>query len=79
MGHYTKGFVEQSIVYDMQLLYIVALSSNNVSGGRSVLFDPEDQYYNSDECYSLSKINKYKVVEYRSNRYRGKIAFDSGG
>ena len=49
---------KQSSSDDRQLLGIVASSSNDVSGKKSVTFSPEDRYYDSNEWYALDKIDK---------------------
>ena len=74
-----KDFVKQSSVDDMQLLGIASPSSNDASGNKSVTFDPEDLYYDSNEWYALSKSDKYKVFKARSGRNGGKKAYNSGG
>ena len=74
-----KDFVKQSSTYYRQSLGIFALSLKNTSGNKSVLFSPEEQYYDSNECYALSKSNKEKVLKAHSVINIGKKASKSGG
>ena len=43
---------------DRQLIGIASLSLDNDSGNKGALFAPEDQYYDSNEWYALSKSDR---------------------
>ena len=43
---------------DRQLIGIASLSLDNYSGNKGALFAPEDQYYDSNEWYALSKSDR---------------------
>ena len=64
---------------DRQLIGIASLSLDNDSGNKGALFAPEDQYYDSNEWYALSKSDRYKVLKTRSGRNGGKEASKQGG
>ena len=72
-------FVKQSSADDGKLLGILASSTNNSSGNKSVPFSPKDRYYDSSEWYTLSKSDKDKVLKARSGRSVGKKASKSVG
>ena len=79
MCDYIQEFCKQSNAVDRQLLGIAALSLNDASGNQSASFSPEDQYYNSNEWYALSKTDKDKVLRIDSGRNGGKKANKLGG
>ena len=58
-----KDFVKKSSADNSQPLGIVELRTNNASGNNSILFPPEDHYYDSNEWYVLSKSDKDKVLK----------------
>ena len=74
-----KYFFKQSSTDDRQLLGILASSTNNVSGNKSVTFSPEDRYYHSNEWYALSKSDKDNFLKVRKRRNVGKKASKLGG
>ena len=57
----------------------MAASTNNAGGTKSVIFPPEDCYYDSNEWYALTKNDKEKVFKSCSNRNGGKKSTKSGG
>ena len=63
-----KDFIKQSSAEYMHSLGIVDSSSNDASENKSVTLDPEDHYYESNEWYALSKIDKDKVLKERIGR-----------
>ena len=72
-------FVKQSSADDRQLLGIEASSMNNASGNKSVIFPPEDHYYDSNQCYALSKSDKNKLLKVCSGINVVNKAYKSGG
>ena len=74
-----KEFLKQLSVDNRQSLGITAPRPNNDSGNKSVTFTPEDRYYDSNECYALSKNEKDKVLKAHINRNGGKKSTKSGG
>ena len=69
-----KDFAKQSSADDRQLLGITTLSLNEASGNKSVSFDPEELYYDSNEWYALNKSDKDKLLQALSDRNGGKKA-----
>ena len=63
-----KDFVKESSTDARQLLGIAESISNDANGNKSVLFAPEERYYDSNKWYALSKRNKKKVLKERSIR-----------
>ena len=64
---------------DRQLLGIAVSSSNNASGNKSVKLTPKDCYYDSNECYAISKSDMDKFLKARSRRNVEKKVSKSGG
>ena len=62
-----KYFVKQLSTNGRQSLVIAAASTNNAGGTKSVIFPPNDIYYNSNEWYALSKNEKENFLKVRSN------------
>ena len=48
---------------ERQSLGIEALSLDDASGNKSALFAPKDSYYDLNECYALSKYDKFKALK----------------
>ena len=74
-----KDFVKQSSADNRKSLGIAVSSSNDASGNKSVVFDPEDHYYDSNEYYTLIKSDKENALKARSGENGGKKASKSGG
>ena len=74
-----KDFMKHLIADNRRSLGIVASSTNNASGNKSVTFSPEDRYYDSNEWYALSKNEKDKVLKACSNINVEKNSTKSGG
>ena len=67
-----KGFVKRSSADNRQLLFNAASSKNGAGGNISVTFSPKVWYYESNEWYELSNIDKYKVIKAHSRINVGK-------
>ena len=74
-----KEFVKQSSTDDRKSLGITVSLMTNSSSNKSVTPPTEDLYYNSNECYTMSKSDKEKVLNACSNRNGGKKSKKSGG
>ena len=73
-----KDFIKQSNADDRQSLGISASSSNNASGNKNISFAPEDQYYDSNNWYALSKSNNSKVLKSCSSINGGEKSYKPG-
>ena len=67
-----NDFVKKLSTDCRQSLGTAASITNNASGNKSITFYPEDQYYDSNECYAIIKSYKDKVLKARSGRNVGK-------
>ena len=61
------------------MLGIPASNPNNSSGNKSIIFDPEDHCYDSNEWYALINSYKDKFLKARSGRNLEKKYNKSGG
>ena len=71
--------MKQPSANNRQSLGIAAASINNAGGNKSVTVSPEYRYYDSNECYALSKNEKDKVLKAHRNINGGKKFTKSGG
>ena len=74
-----KDFVKQSSADNSQSLGILASSTKNSSGNKSVTFLPEERYYDSNEWYALSESDEDKVLKAYSNINGGEKSTRSRG
>ena len=63
-----KDFFKQSSADNRQLLFIATSITNNASENKSIVFDPEDCHYDSNEWYALSKSEYNKELKALSGR-----------